>query len=377
MSESVESLVSQAENLPAIIEEVTNTICERVRTILSNEDLYGVRQVIFTGTGDSLYVANTAALTLRALTGLCVYALPAIEASRYIDSGHPILAGRNRGLLVVLICPSGDSSRMTEAALRLTHMGAITVAITVRSDSCMSQASERHIELPVTHPDCTNEAEGYVVSLISSYVFSIRIAEVLMCISSVKAEQLRKELSGMGKKMAEAVNAIKHAEPVNWHEVSFAECLGCGPSLTSALYLAACLKEICGIPALAQDIEEFRPVSLAAPNFSSGPVIVFSPSTSQGLSRQRELADKLCRGKRPVRLISDDEFFTGNPSLISLPEVTDFFAPLLHAGPALFLTAQALKIFSDNHHQYSEYILNETRFIYSNNSQILMLGEGR
>src|SRR5579859_3691513 len=68
-----------------------------VRGVLSTPEIFGIRQIVLCGCGDSLIVARASEASLAAYTGLPVRALPALEAGRY----HASL-GRDKDLRTTL-----------------------------------------------------------------------------------------------------------------------------------------------------------------------------------------------------------------------------------------------------------------------------------
>ena len=93
----LDDFLVQIKSLPELIPEVVATMEPPARTILSTPEIYGVRQIILTGSGDSYFAAASVAPAMRAWTGLPVQAMTAMEAARYVDAGRPPRSGAGPG----------------------------------------------------------------------------------------------------------------------------------------------------------------------------------------------------------------------------------------------------------------------------------------
>lgn len=343
--------MAQAESLPELLSSATMRIADGMRLVLSNQEIYGLRQVIFTGSGDSHIAADAAALALRAWTGLAVQSMPAMEAARYIDTGRPLLAGRNRGLLVVSISSSGEAARVVEATQRLRNMGALTLAVTANRDSRLGRSAEKIIDISIPAAPSAPGTRSYVASLLGLYSLAIRIAEVLMCMTMDQANALRTEIAGMGEAAARAIAATRSAKQPDWRTTFAADCLASGPSLASARFLAAKLVEAAGMHAIAQDAEEFHHLNYFVDRPDTVPAVLFAPSGAAAASRQCELADTLSVLGRPSLILTDDPALADRPGVLHLPPVREAFAPLLHCGPAAIIAAEAARARDIGHYR--------------------------
>jgi glucosamine--fructose-6-phosphate aminotransferase (isomerizing) len=344
MQEQFEAFCEQTRSLGELVKTESDAIAARTRRLLRMEDVYGVRQIILTGSGDSYFAALAAAPALRAWTGLPVNAMVSMEASRYVDNGRPPLAGRNRGLLVIAISSSGEVARLIEAVQRLRRLGALTVAITGDNDSRLGQSAEHLLNIAVPSVGNGPGGRSYVASLLGVLHLGIRIAEMLMCMTMDQADRLRRDLMQLHEPLTRL--ATECVEPLaefvrGWYSVFAVDCIGSGPALASAHYAAAKLVEAAGLHACAQDAEEFHHLNYFVDDPQRVPAILFAPSNAVSRTRSRELAGVLVPLGRPYLLITDAaEFAPAGLSLV-LPEAHEFFAPLLHTVPATLLAAHA------------------------------------
>jgi len=344
MQEQFEAFCEQTRSLGELVRTESDTIAGRARLLLRMEDVYAVRQIILTGSGDSFFAALAVAPALRAWTGLPVNAMVSMEASRYVDNGRPPRSGRTRGLLVIAISSSGEVARLIEAVQRLRRFGALTVAVTGDNDSRLGQSAERILNIAITSAGSGPGGRSYVASLLGALHLGIRIAEMLMCMTMEQADRLRRDLVLLNEPLTRM--AAQCVEPVaefvrSWDSVFAVDCIGSGPALASAHFAAAKLVEAAGLHAAAQDVEEFHHLNYFVDDPQRVPAIIFAPSQALSRTRTQELARILPPLGRPYLVITDSADFAPPGHSLMLREVDEFFAPLLHAVPATLLAAHA------------------------------------
>ncbi len=334
--------ITQIDSLPELVKTEARQIDDRMRLLIKTPEIYGIRQIILLGSGDSYFAAQAAAPAIRAWTGLPVSAMLAMEAARYVDAGVPPLAGRNRGLLVVSISSSGEAARVVEATQRLRKLGALTLAVTANAESRLGLSAERVLGIAI--PSSTNApgTRSYIASMLASYSIGLRLAEVLMTMTMDEANALRAEIVGIGDMLGEASRIS--AEPIlklseTWQQFRTADVLGSGPALASAGYGAAKLVEAAGVHATAQDAEEFHHLNYFVTAPEQVPVVAFAAGASRAASRTLELVGTLEGLGRPSLIVTDTAELPAYGTQIRLPEVREWFAPLLHAVPSAHLAA--------------------------------------
>jgi len=344
MTAAIDSFLAQIRSLADLVQQATPRIEADARKVLSTPEIYGIRHIILTGSGDSYAAALAVAPALRAWTGLPVQPMVSMEASRYVDHGRPPLSGRNRGLLVVAISSSGEAARLVEATHRLRALGAITLAVTASPASRVARAAEKILDISIPASGPAPGTRSYIASLLGIYLLSIRIAEVLMCMTMDRANALRQSLAGMATSLhglSESMEAAVHKRIEEWHDFRTADVLGSGPSFGSASYAAAKLVEAAGIHAAAQDAEEFHHLNYFVDAPESIPAILFAPTKSVSVTRTRELVATLQQLGRPYLAITDATGFAPVENALILPPVDELFTPILHTVPGALLAAFA------------------------------------
>jgi len=344
MSDGSIPLLDHATGLPDMIRGETMRLEGHVRRLIPTPDTYRLRQIILTGCGDSLIAGYSVATALRAWTGLAVQAMPAMEASRYLDT--PPVQADARGILVLCISNSGEAARVVEAAQRLRAIGALTLAVTNSPASRLAQAAELVIDLSIPQGSTGANARGHAAALMTLWLIGIRIAEVRMRITMEEADARRALIARQAdpvERSLAACAAVCARAADRWSGHRNADLLGSGPCLGAAQFAAAKLVETTGIHASAQDIEEFHHLNYFVDRPAEMPTIVFTATDAAAASRTRELAGTLHDLGRPTLLITDAAADTSSPQNqhlhLQLPTAEEWVLPLLHLAPAIMLAA--------------------------------------
>ncbi|MCX5494023.1 SIS domain-containing protein [Kaistia dalseonensis] len=342
MTEQRDNFLSQIRSLGELVKTETMAIEARARLLLTTPEIYGIRQIILTGSGDSFFAAVAAAPAIRAWTGLPVQPMVSMEASRYIDHGVARESGRNRGILVVALSNSGEGARVVEAATRLRAFGALTLALTANNDSRLGKACERVLNVAVPSGAPAPGTRSYVASLLGAYLLGIRIAEVLMTKTMDEANALRKELTDLSiglSGLSEKLEPIVERTVGGWAGFHAANFIGSGPSFGTASFAAAKLVEAAGVHATPQDAEEFHHLDFFVDNPASVPAILFAPAKALSRTRAKELVDTLTMIQRPFLVATDDPDFAPADRLLLLPATSELFAPIVQTVPATLVAA--------------------------------------
>lgn len=338
MSDLSIPLLGHAAGLADMIRVETIRLEGRLRRCIATPDIYRLRQIILTGSGDSLIAGRSVATALRAWTGLAVQAMPAMEAARYLDTPPVHIDGR--GILVVCVSHSGEGARSIEAARRLRAIGALTLAVTSSPASRLAQEAELVIDLAVAHAPAGANARGHAAALIALWLLGTRIAEVRMRITMKEADARRALIAAQAdpveRSLADCATICAQAAEL-WRCHRRADLLGSGPALGSADFAAAKLVETAGIHASAQDIEEFHHLNYFIDRPDEMPTIVFTAARAAAASRTQELASTLRELGRPTLWVTDAATDTSPDLHLQLPSAAEWLLPLLHIAPAVML----------------------------------------
>lgn len=341
MTEQHAALLAQVRSLPSLLREQTGPIEARARRVLTTPQIYGIRQIMLTGSGDSHAACLAAAPAIRAWTGLPVQPASSMEAARYVDLG--CAPDPAHGLLAVVVSASGEGARPFEAGLRLQALGALTLAVTASPASRLATTTGRVLDMSVApFPDAPG-TRTYVASLLALLLLGIRIAEVRLQMTMDDANEVRARIAGLGDLVEASLPecedaAAAFAARCVAHHV--ADCLGSGPCFGSAAFASAKLIEAVGIHATPQDAEEFNHLNFFAARPQEIPTLLFAPMRSAAASRLREVASTLAALERPTLVVTDDPDLAPASARLVLPCIDEALAPLLHAAPAALLAAE-------------------------------------
>jgi len=337
----LDDFIRQVRSLHTMIGPCVDILEPETRKVISTPEIYGIRQIILTGSGDSYFAGAAAAPMFRDLTGLPVQAMTSMEASRYAGGfGKSVINAR--GTLVISISYSGEAARLVEAAQRWRDRGALTLGLTSAREGRLAKAAERVVNTRIEEVAPAPGTRTYVVALIALNLLAIRFAEVLMRITMDAPNGLRRELSEIGTQLGDLESAF--SAPIR----AFAELsrdwrcfdlLGSGPSLGSAGYSAAKLVEAAGIHAVAQDSEEFFHLNFFVDCPTTIPAVLYAPSDGAAASRSRELVETLGQLGRPTMVVTDQAGFGGGLTELLVPRVREWFAPIVQTVPAALLAA--------------------------------------
>lgn len=338
----LDDFIRQVASLPNMIAACANSLEPMTRKILSTPEIFGLRQIILAGSGDSYFAAAATVPAFRGLTGLPVQVMPSMEASRYAG-GLP--KGANaRGTLIVPVSYSGEAARLVEAAHRWRDRGALTLAVTGNSGGRLAKAVERAVDTRVEDVAPAPGTRSYVAALIALNLLAIRLAEVLMRFSMDEANGIRRELGAAGEglcdlqpRLAPTLQAFAE-QSRGWQTF---DVLGSGPSLGAAGYGAAKLVEAAGVHAIAQDSEEFFHLNFFVDRPATSPTVLYAPAEGAAASRSRELIRTLRQLGRPSLVVTDQAGFAGECTEVLLPRVREWFAPVVQTVPAALLAAYA------------------------------------
>lgn len=254
----------QIDTLPALLREIVHTFDQSARATFDFETCTAIKKIYLTGCGDSHHASVGAELAFNQITGVPTQALSSLTYGRYHAGFMPQQGTRTN--LTIAVSVSGGVTRTIEALTLAQKAGAIGVALTGNPSAQLAQIAEKVFQTTV--PPLPDELRGMVVPGVRSYLASqvglylaaIRIGEVRGNITTAEADNLRKELLGLGD-IIEAT--IAKCEPVchdlvaGWKDVSEMVFVSAGPLYGSAMFTAAKVLEGSGDTAYAQETEEW------------------------------------------------------------------------------------------------------------------------
>ncbi|MGH3898511.1 MAG: SIS domain-containing protein [Pseudonocardiaceae bacterium] len=326
-------MVRQVEALAGDLHDHTRPVDRDLRTILSSAEWGSVRAVYLTGDGDSHHAACTAELAFESLADVTCAPMSALH---FLEYGASRMAAAGPGqTLVIVISSSGETPRAVEAAARAKERGALTVALTGTPSSTLTRVADRSVVVDLPGKERSPGIRTYQASLLALLLTSIRLGQARSRYGQVEAESLRAEIVGLADAVADTTHAIKercHDLAVSIADAPTVVMLGSGPNHGTALFAAAKVIEASGIPAIAQELEQWWHIERFASPFDM-PVFVIAPPGRSHWRAVQLAARAAGLGRRVVAVAHRDDTETTRDASAVLPvlgEVREEFSPFLY-----------------------------------------------
>ncbi|TQJ37050.1 SIS domain-containing protein [Streptomyces sp. SLBN-115] len=310
---SVRTMLQQSALLAEDIEKLIGPLAIRAGEALEAVCCDDLRRVVLVGSGDSHHAGRAAELAFERLADISCQAL---STQQFLDYGMLAPARESRATLVVAVSASGSSPRLLTAVRHARTHGFPTVAVTGRSDSAIVSVAGRHVAAELGLTERCPGIRTYQASLLALLLLAVRLSALRRALPGqpVAAEEsLVAEIAAT----ADAVRA-SHAdadEPCRELAARLSEggwpwiplvIAGTGPGRGTAMYTAAKVVEAAGLPAYAQDVEEYWHIERFL-DPADAPLVVVAPS-GLGHPRAVELARAAAgRGRRVVAVTGQDE----------------------------------------------------------------------
>jgi glucosamine--fructose-6-phosphate aminotransferase (isomerizing) len=328
----------QVLSVPDLIREQIWELEARTRKILTTPEVFSLRQIILTGSGDSHIAAMAAEMAFNELAGISTLALCAMDVSRYraryYDHEYP------NHPLVIAISNSGEAARVVEATRRFNQAGGLTLALTANAESRLGSEAQRAVLLPNPSFLPSPGVRSYVLTLLALYLLAIRFGELRGRMTMDEAQALRQELEASASAIEQTVEQFDKALRKlvkDWAALDNFEFLGSGPGKGSAAYGAAKLLEAAGSHALYQDIEEWAHLQFFVARAQQTGTVLIAPSDSYALSRAIEISRLLETLQRPYRVLTDSQTNLFKNALQLPVRVREIFSPLVYMVPLALL----------------------------------------
>jgi glutamine---fructose-6-phosphate transaminase (isomerizing) len=296
----------QVYSLPSLIREQFWPLEARVRKVLTTPEIYSLRSVLITGSGDSHMAGLAAAPAFVEFAGILPYVVPSMQAARYVA---PFLGHQPPNTpLVIAVSSSGEVARVVEAVNAFNTQGALTLAVTAQPASRLAQTSSKVLRMELPPFASAPGVRSYTVSLLALQLLAIRMAEVRGRITMDIASELRRELASNAEateQVLEAADESCRQLALAWRDLPSFEILGSGPHAGTAAYGAAKLLEAVGCHAFSVDVEEWNHLNYFTQEPGrTGTWLVADPSFGS-FSRACEVAGYLQNLGRPYAVLGN------------------------------------------------------------------------
>ena len=287
---------------PAAILSVFDALEEAARLVLPTPNIFKIRRIIITGSGDSLFAAKSVEMALAAHASLPVRTITPLEAGRYLAAQTPEADARNT--LAICVSNSGEAARVVEAALALKQRGFPILAVSKSTESRLGQAAGQALSIDMPRLPSAPGFGAYTITQIALLLLAIRIGEVRLKMTMDVAQDLRgqlKDLLGGLDTFAKAVDVPMRNLAEQLVLKSLFEFAA--PNVGVAEYGAAKVLEATGRHALARDLEEWMHLNYFDATPTEIATFVIAPEKTSSRSRLDEVVRYMTKLGREVCLI--------------------------------------------------------------------------
>ncbi|OQB24049.1 MAG: glucosamine--fructose-6-phosphate aminotransferase [Firmicutes bacterium ADurb.Bin182] len=365
----------QALSVPGLIAETYQTIESSTRSALTTPEIYSIKNLILTGSGDSYNAGCAAAMAFSQLGHLWVRAETPMETSRYIAGVYVPKPEKNT--LVIGVSGSGEGARVVEAITAMRASGCRTLALTANLMSRLGKAAEKalHVETPPFAP--APGVRGFITSAMALYLLAIRFGEVKLCYTMDAANVLRKQLRSCADALSKAFVSLKEAMIPFAHEIARCgvfEILASGPARAAADFGAAKLLEMMGLYTAVADVEEFNHLNFFRTRPNDIPTLLLCPKGSRAQRRCEEIAVALRVLKRPYRILTGPSGFEEHEDAVwRIPaDVPELFSPLVQSTLMAFMASFVPMPEGEAYYHGHAGPWNESAFKSIKNSEIIL-----
>lgn len=257
------SLIKQVKSIPTLLQETFQDLDDGAHMNLHPELILSLKRIYITGCGDSHHAGLTTQLAFEKLAGIPTTVATSLDFARY-KAGFLPQTGPNTNL-VIGISVSGSVARTYEALLMAKESGATALSLTATPSSRVAQAGEivfnvPNPPVPILEDEASPGVRTFFINQVALLLMAIRIGEVRGKITTVQANDYRRNLLDMADVVEDAIqkndNQI-HQLAGDWQDANEFVFVGGGPNFGTALFSAAKVLEASGDSALGQDTEEW------------------------------------------------------------------------------------------------------------------------
>jgi len=296
-------MVRQVDRLGSDLRALAAPVTEQVRSALGAGPAWpAARAVYLTGAGDSYHASLAAAMAFETIAGVACH--PA-SARSFADYAAPALPLRPGPGIVVAASASGRTPQAIAALAAARAQGIATMAVTCHGDTPLTDEADTSIVVELAGLERSPGIRTFQATLLALLTTAVELAGLRL----TGAVGGPAEDAGIGR-LADHVERTAQAskEACRWiAELTAAApttiLLGGGPSLGVARFGAAKLVEAAGVPALAQDLDEWWHVERRALPADMPVFVIAPPGRSSG--RCRQVAAAARRLGRQVIAVAD------------------------------------------------------------------------
>ncbi|MEO5985743.1 MAG: SIS domain-containing protein [Candidatus Limnocylindria bacterium] len=273
------------------------------------EEVYrrGVRDVVMTGCGDSLFAAMAARHAFSGFSRWLTHAMHALEYAR------DFYRTSDRDTLVCALSYGGETRRTLEAAIGARYRGAQVLAISVDKRGPIPQLADHFLPnvAPLERSNC--RTGSFQAAYLELYLLAAHLAAQRGELDDAQLALVRGDLAELETVLHDFASEIRGRATEVAHMIRTAghvHYLGGGEAHAATLYGAAKLDETSSIPTLPQDTEQFAHEAI----FSLEPdsLVIVTALSGPFYERAVQVADAVRTIGAPTIGIGDDGAFASH-----------------------------------------------------------------
>lgn len=369
------AMCRQVESLARLIRDIYPDLEEQTRSVLTTPEIYMLKKIVLTGSGDCHAAAVAAQNVFEKMLGLPVQVVSPLELSRYYQMKW---VGETPGdPLVIALSNSGKAARLLEAVKRTRGCGSMVLAVTADKESPLAGNADKIIGMSVPGFERAPGTRTYMAMLLALYLIAIRMGEVRLKITQEQSGTYRQSLLTMADRLEECMDKWKDAvfsyierKKDAWG----AEFYGSGYDMGSAVYGSEKMYEAAGLLALYSDTENWFHVNYFLRATQRTMTMVFADKDNPAHSRTREMIQRMNEMGRDFLLVTNDGSLKGTVT-ITLPDpACGLLSPFLSFVPAALAAAYTAALLGEEYSRGFKGIWEETpsSFTTVNSREIIM-----
>lgn len=344
-------MLSQVQSVPELIRQLHQELDEQIRKVLTTPEIYGIKKIVITGSGDCFAAATASARAFETMLCIPVQVVSPMDLSRYYQMRW---VGETPGdPLVIALSNSGYATRLLEGVQRVQRHNSMVLAITANPQSPLAVGADRLLSLDIPSYAASPGVRSYGAMLCALYLLAVRFGEVRLKAGSEEILSYRQDVLRLMDYLSvnyEDYCQITLAAATHYQDCYGAEFYGSGYELGSALYGSQKAYEARGIMATYSDTENWFHVNYFLKDYQQVMTVVFADIHNEAHSRTKEMVKRMQEMKRDVVLITNDISLIGRWTLRFPSDIVGLLSPMIEFTLAAmvisYLTALAKEPYS-------------------------------
>ena len=341
-------LGNQVKSLPGLVDEQLKRCFDKetLQSLLSMAEIFDIRKIYLSGTGDSIAAAGAMSDVLLRYTGVfhCEVVEP-VEFSRFTPASD-IGIGEPNSPLVIAISAGGGTARVAEILEKTNKIGALSMLLTNKEGSRATEYARKTFFLDT--PKMENDFPGlrsYFASMTGLIALACRIGHVKNILPPTAPEEFQAAISAYVHSYEPIMDQIDRQMfelAKTWKDFERFNFIGSGAELYSALFSLEKFYECNGVLSNYDDAEDCCHIDYHLKHPETIGTVIFADKNAPDFGRTKETICAACGINRPTLVVTnaDENEFCEGAHVCRIPEPPQGFEwlmPLMDYAPAALL----------------------------------------